>query len=106
MISFLGSHFPFLSAPRLIIQALNDTFRVRYLHDYISSMAVARDAGVPVKGYFVWSLMDNFEWADGYSKRFGIHYVQYDTPEKNRTPKQSATWFGSLAQTGRIPPAP
>ena len=47
--------------------------------------------GYPVKGYFLWSLLDNFEWADGYSKRFGIHYVDFKTLK--RTPKLSAEWY-------------
>ena len=47
--------------------------------------------GVPVKGYFVWSLLDNYEWADGYSKRFGIMYVDYAT--QKRTPKLSASYY-------------
>ena len=47
--------------------------------------------GVKLKGYFAWSLLDNFEWADGYAKRFGIVHVDYDTLQ--RTPKQSAGWL-------------
>jgi beta-glucosidase/6-phospho-beta-glucosidase/beta-galactosidase len=84
-------------------QALNDTFRVQYLHDYITAMSVALKEGVPLKGYFVWSLMDNFEWADGYSKRFGIHYVQYNVSGLPRWPKRSAKWFAALAASGSIP---
>lgn len=59
-----------------IADALNDTFRINYLEQYLSYVSIAiEDDGVDVKGYFVWSLLDNFEWADGYSKRFGISNV-------------------------------
>ncbi len=58
-------------------EALNDTFRVNFYKTYMQSLMDAMEAGVKVKGYFAWSLMDNFEWADGYSKRFGIHYVDF-----------------------------
>ena len=51
----------------------------------------AASEGYPIKGYFLWSLMDNFEWADGYSKRFGLHYVDFKT--QKRTPKLSAEWY-------------
>jgi Glycosyl hydrolase family 1/Kelch motif len=56
-----------------------------------SVRAGAASEGYPVKGYFLWSLLDNFEWADGYSKRFGIHYVDFKT--QVRTPKLSAEWY-------------
>jgi beta-glucosidase len=59
------------------------------------------DAGVDLRGYFVWSLLDNFEWALGYTKRFGIVYVDYNTLE--RTPKDSARWFAELCRTKRLP---
>ena len=61
-------------------------------------------AGVPVVGYYVWSLLDNFEWAEGYAKRFGITHVDYDTLV--RTPKDSALWFAELARTKVLPPRP
>jgi beta-glucosidase len=51
----------------------------------------ATSEGVPVRSYFLWSLMDNFEWADGYENRFGIHYVDYAT--QRRTPKLSAAFY-------------
>ena len=50
-----------------------------YLRNYLSQLQRATADGVPVKGYFLWSLMDNFEWADGYTNRFGLHYVDYAT---------------------------
>ena len=56
-----------------------------YLRNYIDQLHRAVAEGYPIKGYFLWSLMDNFEWADGYSKRFGIHYVDFAT--QKRTPR-------------------
>ena len=56
---------------------------------------------MPVKGYFVWSLLDNFEWADGYSERFGIVYVDYPTLE--RVPKSSFAWYRDFISAQRAP---
>jgi beta-glucosidase len=67
--------------------ACNDPWRIDYLDSHVSAVKSAMDDGVPVKGYTAWSLMDNFEWALGYDKRFGIVHVDYDTLE--RTPKAS-----------------
>ena len=68
-----------------------DTDRIMYLRNYLSQLQRATADGVPVKGYFLWSLMDNFEWADGYTNRFGLHYVDYAT--QTRTPKLSASFY-------------
>lgn len=68
-----------------------DTDRVMFLRNYLTHLHRAVSEGFPVKGYFLWSLLDNFEWADGYDKRFGIYYVDYAT--KNRSPKLSADWY-------------
>ena len=68
-----------------------DTDRVMFLRNYLTQLQRAVAEGVPVKGYFLWSLMDNFEWADGYSNRFGLHYVDYATQQ--RTPKLSAAFY-------------
>ena len=83
---------------------VHDERRVRYLHDHIAATHRAMAAGVPVVGYYVWSLLDNFEWAEGYAKRFGITHVDYDTLV--RTPKDSALWFAELARTKVLPPRP
>lgn len=80
---------------------VHDPLRVAYLHDHIEAVGKALDAGADVRGYFAWSLMDNFEWAHGYSKRFGILHVDYETLE--RTWKDSAHWFSRLAHTGVLP---
>jgi beta-glucosidase len=70
---------------------IEDTDRVMYLRNHLTQLHRAAAEGYPIKGYFLWSLMDNFEWADGYSKRFGIHYVDFKT--QKRTPKLSAEWY-------------
>ncbi len=75
----------------LINGQVNDTSRVRYFHDHIKATHAAIAQGVPVTGYFAWSLMDNFEWASGYEKRFGLVYVDYAT--QKRTFKNSALWY-------------
>lgn len=68
-----------------------DTNRVNYLERHLDAVLEAKAAGAPVNGYFAWSLMDNFEWAFGYSKRFGIIHVDYTT--QKRTPKASAYYY-------------
>jgi beta-glucosidase len=70
---------------------VEDTDRVMYLRNHLTHLHRAAIEGFPVKGYFLWSLLDNFEWADGYSKRFGIHYVDFKT--EKRTAKLSAEWY-------------
>jgi beta-glucosidase len=68
-----------------------DTDRVMFLRNYLTQLQRAVAEGVPVRGYFLWSLLDNFEWADGYDKRFGITYVDFKT--QKRTPKLSAAFY-------------
>jgi beta-glucosidase len=68
-----------------------DDDRVAYLAEHVRAVARACQAGVDVRGYFAWSLLDNFEWAYGYAKRFGLVRVDYDT--QRRTPKRSALWY-------------
>jgi beta-glucosidase len=78
---------------------VDDEPRVRYIADHIRAVGSAVAAGADVRGYFAWSLMDNFEWAYGYDKRFGIVRVDYDTQE--RTPKRSALWYRDTIRTSR-----
>jgi beta-glucosidase len=73
---------------------VDDPDRVRYLERHLRAVTDAIEAGVDVRGYYCWSLMDNFEWAEGYAKRFGLVYVDYATQQ--RTPKASFSWFRSL----------
>ncbi len=79
---------------------IDDADRVMYLRNYITSFHRAVAEGYPLKGYFLWSLMDNFEWADGYSKRFGIHYVDFKT--QKRTPKLSAAWYREVIRRNAV----
>ena len=81
--------------------AVYDTDRLMYLRNYLVHLHRAASENVPVRGYFLWSLMDNFEWADGYSSRFGIHYVDYKT--QKRTPKLSASFYREvIARNGVV----
>ncbi len=73
---------------------VDDPLRITYLKGHLKSVYRAIKAGVPVGGYFVWSLLDNFEWAHGYSKRFGLIYVEYET--QKRILKSSATWYRDI----------
>jgi beta-glucosidase len=73
---------------------VRDVERVEYLERYLGAVSRAIEGGVPVRGYFLWSLLDNFEWAHGYSQRFGIVYVDYPTLE--RVPKSSFYWYRDL----------
>ena len=80
---------------------VQDTERIDYLHDHLRAARRAITAGVGLRGYFAWSLMDNFEWQHGYSKRFGLVFVDYGT--QRRIPKRSAEWFAEVARTNSIP---
>lgn len=77
-------------------QILKDDFRVKYYDDYVKAMAQASTLdGVNVRGYFAWSLLDNFEWAEGYETRFGVCFVDYENGQK-RFPKKSAKSLAPL----------
>ncbi|MCI0696604.1 GH1 family beta-glucosidase [candidate division KSB1 bacterium] len=73
---------------------VNDSRRIAFLDGYLSAAHEALAAKVKLQGYFAWSFMDNFEWGEGYSKRFGLHHVDYATGR--RTPKASAKWYAEV----------
>jgi beta-glucosidase len=77
-----------------------DHDRISYLEDHISAVRDAMDANVNVQGYFVWSLLDNFEWSFGYSRRFGIVWV--DFPTGTRLPKASFDWYANLVRSNAV----
>ncbi len=79
---------------------VDDPLRIAYLQGHLASMARAIAAGVPLRGYFAWSLLDNFEWAYGYSKRFGLIYVDYST--RQRIPKASALWYRRVIEANAL----
>ena len=80
---------------------VRDPQRLDYLRRHFTATHRAMQRGADVRGYQVWSLLDNFEWSLGYSKRFGIVRVDYDTLE--RTVKDSGRWYSELVRTHRIP---
>jgi beta-glucosidase len=81
--------------------AIHDSGRVDFLRQHLAEVLAAQAEGVPVDGYFAWSLMDNFEWSEGYSLRYGIFHVDFET--QARRPKDSAKFLRTL---GRRPPSP
>jgi beta-glucosidase len=81
--------------------AVHDLDRIAYLDGHLRASRDAIADGVDLRGFFVWSLLDNFEWAEGYAERFGIVPVDFAT--QHRTPKASARWFGEVASTNTLP---
>lgn len=81
-------------------ESIIDTPRVQYLNSHLIAAHEAIAAGVDLRGYFVWSLLDNFEWQSGYSKRFGIVYV--DFPTQRRVPKASARFYSDVIRTSGV----
>ncbi|QIQ01024.1 GH1 family beta-glucosidase [Streptomyces liangshanensis] len=82
---------------------VRDPERIAYLRAHLAAAHRAIEAGADVRGYFLWSLLDNFEWSYGYGKRFGMVYVDYAT--QRRIPKSSAHWYGRLTRSGTLHPA-
>ncbi len=73
---------------------IDDVQRRHYLMRHLASLKAAIDGGAPVKGYFAWSLLDNFEWAEGYLKRFGLVHIDYATQQRRL--KSSGQWYGAF----------
>jgi beta-glucosidase len=86
-----GASFPDEPGPD---GAVHDQRRIDYLAGHLDAVRDALAAGVDVRGYFVWSLLDNFEWAAGYTQRFGLVHLDYAT--QRRTPKDSYRWLAGL----------
>jgi beta-glucosidase len=80
---------------------VHDPARVAFLDGHFRAAHRAIADGVDLRGYFVWSLLDNFEWAFGYSKRFGLIHVDFATLE--RTPKDSARWYAEVTRANALP---
>jgi beta-glucosidase len=81
--------------------AVHDSDRIDYVDEHLRALHRAIDDGADVRGYYLWSLLDNFEWGYGYSKRFGIVHVDYDTQE--RTLKDSALWYADVIRRNGLP---
>lgn len=79
---------------------VHDTQRIEYMKAYLKGLQKAVEEGVPVIGYMYWSVMDNFEWAEGYDKRFGLIYVDYQTLKRTR--KDSSYWYADVIKRNRV----
>jgi beta-glucosidase len=77
-----------------------DVDRIMFLRNYLTQLQRATSEGVPVRGYFLWSLMDNFEWSDGFEKRFGLYRVDFNT--QRRTPKLSASFYREIIERNTV----
>jgi beta-glucosidase len=80
---------------------VHDADRIEYINQHLSACLDALDAGVNLAGYFVWSFMDNYEWALGYGRRFGVTWVDFDT--QRRIPKDSFYWYQNVIRTNEVP---
>ncbi|MBN9097471.1 MULTISPECIES: GH1 family beta-glucosidase [unclassified Pseudonocardia] len=101
MVTENGAAFP---GDEVVDGRVADPDRVDYLRSHLAAVHAAIEAGAPVVGYYVWSLLDNFEWAWGYEKRFGVVHVDYSTLV--RTPKDSAWFYAGVARDNAVPVAP
>jgi beta-glucosidase len=79
---------------------INDTDRIEYHRQYLQALSKAIGEGADVRGYHAWSLMDNFEWAEGFSQRFGLAYVDFKTQQ--RTIKESGRWYAKVAAANAL----
>jgi beta-glucosidase len=80
--------------------AIRDTRRIEYHRQYLQALGRAIGDGADVRGYHAWSLLDNFEWTEGYSQRFGLAYVDFKTQQ--RTIKESGRWYAKVAAENRV----
>lgn len=85
---------------QVVGEHVHDTRRIKFIHDHLVELRKAMRLGVNVRGYFVWSLLDNFEWAHGYSKRFGMIHVDYET--QKRILKDSAYWYSKVISRNEV----
>jgi beta-glucosidase len=95
-----GCSDPFSSGPAI----LDDAFRIKYLRRHLEAVLAAREAGCDVRGYFEWTLIDNFEWDLGYTSKFGL--TALEAASGRRIPKASYGWFKALAESGTLPSSP
>jgi beta-glucosidase len=89
------------NADELVAGQVQDAPRIAYLRNHLLALQRARALGVDVRGYFYWSLLDNFEWNSGYAKRFGLVHVDYASQQ--RTPKASAHWYRDFIAQAQVP---
>jgi beta-glucosidase len=81
---------------------IHDARRVAFYEGYLRELARAIAGGADVRGYHAWSLLDNFEWVEGYGQRFGLAYVDFKSPQRARTLKESGRWYGRVAASNVV----
>ena len=86
---------------QLVNGRVNDSARIDFVREHLVAIHKAIEAGADVRGYYMWSLLDNFSWINGYKKRYGFLYVDRETQQ--RTPKNGALWFAEVAKSGALP---
>jgi beta-glucosidase len=96
MITENGAAFP----DELVDGAVHDTDRIAFLESHLRACHAALESGIDLRGYLLWSLLDNFEWAEGYAKRFGLVHVDYAT--QARTLKDSALWYRDVIRRNGV----
>ena len=88
--------------PDVVDRALHDPDRIEYLDSHHRAALRAIADGIDLRGYFVWTLMDNWEWAEGFGAKFGLYHVDFATQQ--RTPKDSALWFAEVTRRNGLAP--
>jgi beta-glucosidase len=76
---------------------VNDTRRIDFYRGYLEAVSRAIEDGARVQGYHAWTLLDNFEWAEGFEQRFGLAWVDFESPQRTRILKESGRWYGRVA---------
>jgi len=89
-----GAAFP----DKVVDNQVDDPKRVAYLQGYLKQVLKAKNEGMKVNGYFIWTLTDNFEWAEGYHPRFGLVFIDFETQQ--RIVKSSGKWYGDFLADG------
>jgi beta-glucosidase len=99
---FITENGTALDEPADANNIVDDQGRINYLRAHFRAAYQAMAQGADLRGYYVWSLMDNFEWAEGFDLRFGLIHVDFDAPDRKRTPKASFDWYRQVIEDNTV----